>query len=106
MARHPTHAQPIRLCGNGKEENQVATSLAARPQEPSDDAAVVRWNKVWNCTAYTYAAIRGEDNPGGALWYTTQDPRLSGKNKILPMTWDELLDRIGERNWSSLELLD
>lgn len=77
----------------------MAKSLVAKPQEPLEDAAVVRWTK-WN--EYDYASI----SDGTGTWYTTQDPRLTGKNKILPMSWDELLLRIGEQNWSSLEQLD
>jgi hypothetical protein len=87
-------------------ESQVAKSLVAKPQEPTQDAAVVRWSK-WG--DYTYASIKGgsdSDNPEGAQWYTTQDPRRRGGNKILPSTWDELLAAIGEHNWDTLELLD
>jgi hypothetical protein len=86
-----------------KRRNKVAKSLVTKPIEPVDPGAVVRWTK-WD--GYTYASIRGEDNPQGAYWYTTQDPRRSGGNKIIPLLWDELLDRIGQQNWNTLELLD
>lgn len=97
-----------------EKEKQVGQALVARPVEPTADNAVVRWFKWGNSTqaadqGYVYASVKGgsdADNPQGALWYTTQDPRRSGGNKILPATWDDLLDQIGERNWPSLELLD
>lgn len=94
----------------------MAQKLVARPQEPTEVGAVVRWEKSWGDPdttegVYQYAAI----SDGEGTWYTTQDPRRTGKNtgtgrprrdKILPSTWDELLDRIGERHWETLELLD
>lgn len=83
----------------------MAQSLVARPVEPTGEGAVVRWEKAWSSDSpegYQYAAI----HDGDGTWYTTQDPRRTGKNKILPSTWDELLAVIGERNWNTLELLD
>ena len=83
----------------------MAKSLVAKPQEPTEEGAVVRWEKSWTNSpseGYLYAAI----HDGNGTWFTTQDPRRTGKNKILPSTWDELLDTIGEKNWPTLELLD
>jgi hypothetical protein len=98
------------VLGHNEKENNVAQSLVAKPIEPAGPNVVVRWSK-WGTgdeSGYAYASIKGgddSDNPGGALWYTTQDPRRKGGNKILPGTWDELLASIGERNWNTLELL-
>jgi hypothetical protein len=87
-------------------EKAVAQSLVAKPQEPTQEGAVVRWEKSWSDgdgnDGYQYAAI----HDGDGTWYTTQDPRRTGKNKILPSTWDELLEKIGQHNWDTLELLD
>lgn len=94
-----------------EKEKHVAQSLVAKPVEPAGEGVVVRWRK-WGAavdtvdSGYTYASIKGADNPGGALWYTTQDPRRAGGNKIVPLPWDELLEKIGERSWPTLELLD
>lgn len=84
----------------------MAQSLMAKPVEPNFDGAVVRWSKWGAGTAdarvdYTYASIRTPDG----VWYTTQDPRRTGGNKILPLFWEELLAKIGEKNWNTLELL-
>jgi hypothetical protein len=82
----------------------VAQSLVARPIEPEGEGTVVRWEKSWGDPGtpnYQYAAI----NDGDGVWYVTQDPRRTGKNKILPSNWDELLAAIGEKNWPTLELL-
>jgi len=79
----------------------VAASLT--PQEPKGVGTVVRWTK-WS--GYTHASILGKVNVvGDGVWFTTQDPTRTGGNKILPSTWDDLLSQIGERNWSSLEVL-
>lgn len=83
----------------------MAQSLVARPVEPEGgEGTVVRWERSWSSDqpeGYVYAAI----TDGEGTWYTTQDPRRTGKNKILPSTWDELLAAIGEQNWNTLELL-
>lgn len=77
----------------------MAQSLIAMPVEPTGgEGTVVRWSK-WD--GYLYASI----NDGDGVWYTSQDPRRTGGNKILPGTWEELLDKIGQQNWPTLELL-
>jgi hypothetical protein len=72
------------------------------PSNPVHDGTmlppVVRFTKF---DGYSYAAIRTPDG----TWFTTQDPRRYGDQRIFPMTWADLLDWLGERNWSSLELL-
>lgn len=80
----------------------VAASLT--PAEPKDEGTVVRWTK-WE-GGYQYASIRGKnDFLDNGVWYTTQDPQRTGGNRILPMSWNDLLTRIGERNWDTLEVL-
>lgn len=81
----------------------VAASL--RPEEPTEIGSVVRWAK-WN-GGYLYASIRGKNDAfDSGIWYTTQDPTRTGGNKIDPMRWPDLLDKISEHNWNTLEVLD
>lgn len=88
---------------------QAAADLAAflaslRPSEPQEDGTVVRFRK-WG-QSYWYAAIRGRQDPfGNGRWYFTQDPNRAGGNKITPQDWGGLLDKVGERNWGTLEVL-
>lgn len=80
----------------------MAVALVSKPIEPLHDGSmtppVVRFTK-WE--GYTYAAIRTPDE----RWFVTQDPDRYGNQRIFPMRWEELLDWLGERNWSTLELL-
>lgn len=80
----------------------MAVALVSKPIEPVHDGTmlppVVRFTKF---DGYSYAAIRTPDG----TWFTTQDPGRYGNQRIFPMTWADLLDWLGERNWSSLELL-
>lgn len=79
---------------------QAKAALSATvPDEPLGLAAVVRFKKYRH--AYSYAAIR---TPNG-LWYLTQDGTRPGSRKA-PKTWTELLEWIGESNWSGIEVLD
>ena len=79
---------------------QAKAALSATvPDEPLGLAAVVRFKKYRH--AYSYAAIR---TPNG-LWYLTQDGTRPGSRKA-PKTWAELLEWIGESNWSGIEVLD
>lgn len=80
----------------------VAASLT--PAEPHGEGTVVRWSK-WE-GGYQYASIRGKNDVYGVgVWFTTQDPNRTGGNKILPLSWGELLSKIDERNWNTLEVL-
>jgi hypothetical protein len=73
----------------------------SKPVEPTasiEAPNVVRWSKF---DGYSYASIQTPDG----TWFTTQDPDRYGKQRIFPVSWDDLLAVIGERNWSTLELL-
>ncbi|AFF28348.1 hypothetical protein FDI09_gp22 [Mycobacterium phage Twister] len=68
------------------------------PVEPAEEGTVVRFRKYNQ--VYTFAAIKV-----GHLWFITQDGSRTSRQGHAPKTWQALLDWIGERNWSTIEVL-
>lgn len=89
-------------------EDELAAAkklLEQRPAEPSGTATVVRFRKYGQ--AYSFAAIRIGNTIGSrvGIWYVTQDGTRTSRQGIGPKSWDELLDWIGDRNVSTIEVL-
>ncbi|ASZ75510.1 hypothetical protein KIW74_gp18 [Mycobacterium phage Kimona] len=71
--------------------------LLSVPQEPAE-GSVIKFRKFNQ--AYTFAALRIGDR-----WFVTQDGSRSSRQGYSPKTWEQLLVWIGERNWSTIEVL-
>lgn len=66
--------------------------------EPVEQGSVIRFRKYDQ--KYSFAAIKIDYH-----WYVTQDGSRSARQGRPPMLWSELLDWIGERNYSTVEVL-
>lgn len=86
----------------------------AKPSEPSGENRVIRFAKYGN--TYCFAAIKitqtavvGDTTAGRvvttARWYITQDGSRTSRQGHAPKSWDALLQWIGERNWTQIEVL-
>ncbi|AFU20696.1 hypothetical protein SEA_CHUPACABRA_70 [Mycobacterium phage Chupacabra] len=68
------------------------------PVEPAEEGSVVRFRKYNQI--YTFAAIKVGDR-----WFITQDGSRTSRQGHAPKTWAQLLEWIGERNWTTVEVL-
>jgi hypothetical protein len=66
--------------------------------EPEDEGSVIRFRKYGQ--HYLFAAMKVGD-----YWYLTQDGSRSSRQGKPPLPWWGLLDFIGERNYSTIEVL-